>query len=304
MKEFDSIQLMQQPTAVAIGYFDSIHLGHARVLSVAAQAASEGLLPTVLTFDMQAVRPQGKGQQDLFSLDQRKRYIAELGMEQFVQIPFGLVREMSPEDFVQQILTKNGLNAKLVVVGTDFRFGYQRAGSAEDLRLLCEKAGIRAVSVDAVMAGGEEVSTSRIKALIQEGQVEEAAQLLGRPYEVEGVVEDGNHLARILGFPTANIPFPSGCLVPKRGVYRSIAIIQGESYPAITNIGVRPTVTKDVRETTETHLIGFEGDLYGQTIRVSLLEFIRPEKKFDSQEELRKEVMANIQYSQSRFRSV
>ena len=288
-------------SAVAVGYFDGMHIGHmALIRAMMTTAETDGLASVLLTFDMSTLRAAGKGTQDLITRSQKIRIAEAAGVEYFAEIPFEEVRDLSPEEFAEQILGGGFLKAETVCIGADFRFGKGRAGSAEDLIRIGNEAGFRTLTVEEVRAGDAVVSTSAIKELIRNGRIEEADVMLGYPYRIEGTVVHGNHLAAGMGFPTANLLIPKETVPPRRGVYLSRTSIDGASYKSITNIGTRPTVTEDTEPTAETHLLDFTGDLYGKPIAVMLYEFIRPEQRFSSAEELIRTVRANIEYAETK----
>lgn len=286
--------------AVAVGYFDGMHIGHAELIRVMKrEAEANGLAAVLLTFDMSALRAGGKGTKDLITRDQKLRLACESGVDYYVELRFDEVRELSPELFSAEILGTPFLNAAVVCSGTDFRFGRNRAGSVRDLEILGTQIGFRSIAVEEVRVDGIAVSTSLIKQKIRDGKITEANRMLGYSYQLEGTVIHGNHLAHGMGFPTANITLPEEIVSPKRGVYLSQTIIGERKYRSITNIGVRPTVTDDVEPTAETHILDFDGDLYGQKILLLLHEFIRPEQRFASAEELVGTVKENIRYART-----
>ena len=288
-------------SAVAVGYFDGMHVGHMALIRAMLTAAEAGGLASVLlTFDMSSFRAEGKGTQDLITRAQKVRIAEETGVEYFAEIPFEKVRDLSPEKFVEQVLGSDFLKAEIVCIGTDFRFGKGRKGSAEDLVRIGKDAGFRTLTVEEVCVGDTIVSTSAIKELIRDGRIGEADVMLGYPYRIEGTVIHGNHLAAGMGFPTANLLIPKETVPPRRGVYLSRTLIGAESYKSITNIGTRPTVTEDTEPTAETHLLDFSEDLYGKSVAVLLYEFIRPEQRFSSAEDLIRTVRANIEYAESK----
>lgn len=290
---------IQKKTAIAVGYFDGMHLGHKALISEMVMfARKKDMIPVLLTFDMTELRADGKGKKDLFPREQTISLVEELGVEVFAEIPFGEIKEMSPVDFCEKVLAKDkGLNAGAVFCGEDFRFGKDRSGKVEDLKNFGEKLGYAAITIEDVYINGEIVSTSRIKEAIEEGDIITANSMLGRPYSIYGEVVHGNHLAQELGFPTANQRVPSNVIVPRKGVYLTITEIEGKRYRSITNVGTRPTVTYDLLSTAETHILDFNGDLYGKNILVYFYEFIRPEQKFESRQELVDTVISNINYA-------
>lgn len=296
MEILREIQNNEQRTAVALGYFDGVHLGHQAVLRKACALAREyGAAPAALTFDMRAHRAQAKGKGDLDSYEHRAQRIEEMGIRMLVQLDFAAVSEMSPETFVRTVLGKEGINAAAVCCGADFRFGRGRAGDVTLLRSLGERYGFVVQVVPEVLFDGTPVSTSRIKECAARGEIEQAAALLGHPYSFSLTVCEDKKLARRLGFPTINQRFPQELLAPRFGVYQSRVELFGKSYDGISNIGVRPSVGNDREIMLETHIIDYSGDLYGRMVTVELVRFMRDEKKFDSVEALREQVVSDIE---------
>lgn len=275
-------------TCVALGLFDGLHRGHMAVLAAARELAAErGLVPAVFTFFMISAAPQSKASLSrLMSGAMFERALAGAGIERVFRPDFREFCDFSPQEFVRGVLG-GALGAGAAVCGEDFRFGRGAAGDAALLRALAEAAGIPVRIVPAVTAEGGPVSSSRIRALVREGRVEEAGRLLGRPFAIDFSVMHGRELGRALGWPTINQPFPEDFTVPRHGVYASIATVDGRRYGAVSNVGVRPTVGGGDRVLAETHIRGFAGNLYGRPVPVEFLRFLRPEIKFDSLDELR-----------------
>jgi riboflavin kinase / FMN adenylyltransferase len=257
---------------VAIGTFDGVHLGHREVIRGA---------DTVLTFDphpMSVIRPEATPK--LISTFPVKRdLIAELGVEELVVIPFDKsFSEQSAEDFVQHVLLDR-LGAAEVSVGENFRFGKGARGTPE---FLSEHDEFETRVVPLVEAAGETVSSSHIRGLVAAGEVDQAAEFLGRPFLFEGEVVHGDKRGRELGMPTANLVPDDAYVTPGHGVYAGSA----NGYPAAVNVGVRPTFETGRGLLVEAHLLDFDGDLYGQTLRIAFLNRLRGEKRFDSVDEL------------------
>ena len=300
MKETAKIEPLNIKTAVAIGYFDGIHLGHRLILQTAVDFAKQmNLCPAVFTFDMSSSRVPGKGSEDLITAKAKKKQISGLGIEYYVCPPFVEIRELSGKEFVDRILSAKCLNAAVVVCGTDFRFGKNRECGIKELAKLCGPYGIQVFPQEPVMLDGERVSSTRIKNALKKGNIQLVNRLLGYTYSVTGTVVHGNHMAHGFGFPTANIMFPKGCVLPQKGVYITDTQVDEFRFRGITNIGTRPTVTDDEEAVVETHLIDADEDLYGYEITVELLKFVRPEQKFDSVEELVDTVKMNIESARS-----
>lgn len=280
-------------TAVTLGKFDGVHLGHKLLLD---RIISERKLHSVMfTFDL---HPSSllthRKMQLLFTNEEKRAFLEPTGLEYLIAYPFTKeTAALSPEEFVRDILVSQ-LDAKLVVVGKDFCFGHQREGNVDLLRKLSGKYGFELVDYDKVVMDGEEVSSTRIRRLISEGDVAEAGRLLGRRYNIRGKVIHGNGIGNSEGMPTANVELDAGKLLPKNGVYSSYVTVDGKEYKGITNIGVKPTVSDSNSVSIETFILGFSGDLYNEVIDVSLVSFIREEKKFASLKEVKQQVEEDI----------
>lgn len=290
----------KKKTAVAVGYFDGMHIGHQELIRQMLQCAKDNdLLPAILTFDMHTFRAEGKGKHDLFPRSYTTHLAEKAGVELYVDLPFEEIRDLEPDQFASAVLGEGFLHAGAVFCGDDFRYGKDRAGDVDDLRTEGEKNGFTANVVDSVMLDGEAVSTSRIKEHMKLGEIREANRMLGKPYSMYGEVIHGNHLAQGMGFPTANIRLPAEILSPRKGVYLTETIVDGVRYRSITNVGTRPTITDDIESTAETHILDFDQNLYGKRIRILFYDFIRPEQKFGSAEELKHMVRSNIEQARN-----
>jgi riboflavin kinase/FMN adenylyltransferase len=257
---------------VAIGTFDGVHLGHREVIRDN---------DTVLTFDphpLAVVRPDALPKL-LCPPSVKADLIAGLGVEELVTIPFDRdFASKTPEQFVQEVLIDR-LGASHVSVGENFRFGKKQAGDAEFLQ---SQPAFETRVVPLVEVDGEIVSSSHVRGLVAAGEVDKAAHFLGGPFLFEGVVVEGDRRGRELGMPTANIVPDDSLATPGHGVYAAWA----HGHPAAVNVGVRPTFDSARGLLVETHLLDFDGDLYGQTLRVAFLERMRGEKRFDSVDDL------------------
>lgn len=272
-------------TGVALGFFDGVHRGHRAVIGSCADEKGEYDC-VVLTFRESPARLMGRNALLLTTNDQKAELIADIGADAVIFADFGALKELSPEDFVIRIL-RDRLNAKRVYCGFNYRFGRGGAGDIERLRELCAKQGIAVVVKEPVFCDNEQVSSSLIRQLIADGEIEKANVLLGYRYAVEGEIDSGNHLGSTMGFPTVNIPIGDGLTVPKYGVYASDIVIDGVRYKGATNIGVHPTVGAHPIPLCETFLLNFGGgDLYGKKAVCELKAFVREERHFDSIEEL------------------
>jgi riboflavin kinase/FMN adenylyltransferase len=270
---------------VTIGTFDGVHRGHRRLLEQAVQRGQELDLPvTCVTFEpvpAAVLRPEAFSGR-ISTSDEKLEQLAEAGLDEIVVVPF--TRELScwsPEDFMAWLKEKTGLRE--LWVGEGFALGRDRAGTVERLAQISADLGFRVVAVPRMTNGEEIVSSSRVRTAVMDGDVATARRLLGRPFRVAGEVVHGQHLGRQIGFPTANVVPPDGLAPLADGIYAAWGWLPGDetSRPAVAYIGSRPTVDGGERM-VETHLLDFEGDLYGKTLATDLLERIRPDARFDS----------------------
>jgi len=283
-------------TSVALGYFDGVHLGHQAVLKAALNTEYE---PAVLTF-------RGKFKGNLNINNYRFEMIKSLGIDPYQTYTYRLsdIKNLEPEEFVLKTLLGE-LNAKIVCCGYDFRFGKGGWAGADELTKLCNKFGMETIIVPPVEVDGVPVNSTFIRQLIAEGDIKKANKFLGYEHFYMGYVVGGNKLGRTIGFPTINQEFPLFCVVPRFGVYSSRVSIgvykdggfkEEQVYDGITNIGVKPTAGSHNNVTIETHIVGYDGDLYDELVKVSLVDFIRPERKFDSFEELKKQIDEDLKW--------
>lgn len=281
-----------KPRAVALGIFDGVHLGHRAVISRATgMELPDGSRATaaVFTFTQPAWALPKDGACSLITEEQRAAVLEGLGVEELIQADFNAIRDCSPQEFVEDVL-KNTLHACRVCCGFNYHFGRGGKGDADLLRSLCAPLGIEVVVVPPVLVDGEPVSASRIRRLIEEGRMEEASRLLGRPFTLDFPVVGGRKLGRLLGTPTINQPLPPHFVLPRFGVYAVSAEAGGKVRHGVTNIGVRPTVGAE-GPLAETWIADFDGDLYGRNVPVTLVKFLRPERRFESVEALQKQIL-------------
>lgn len=290
MKIFESLDFAPQAScALALGAFDGLHPGHLAVV----RAALEGGLPAeVFTF------PQApSGEPAVTTGEDKVRILEDLGVRRMYSVEFAGIRGMEARDFVEQVLFQK-INARRLCCGEDFRFGRGAAGNTELLKELCRDRGVELVVVPPVELDGAKISSTRIRKAVEAGDIPSANRLLGRPFGFELEVIHGNHLGTGLGTPTINQALPEGFVLPRFGVYAAWCRVNGAFYPGVCNIGVKPTVGSD-RVLAETWMPGFAGDIYGQQVRLFLLEFIRPERKFASLDELKEEISRNAAQAQA-----
>lgn len=278
---------MSEKTAVALGYFDGLHPGHIGVIGAAL--AQRGLKPAVFTFNCDTTLPKFKSPEDIISFENKRELLAKAGVEYIYAPDFAEVCTLTDEDFVRQILRER-LNAGYACCGSNFRFGLGGHGTPERLIKIGERFEMRVEIVEDVCLDGELISSSKIRELIKMGKIEEANRLLGYEWMFKLPVVHGNEIGRTLSFPTINQILPETNVMPRFGVYQSYVRVRGKNYRGITNIGIRPTIENSRGVICETHILDFEGDLYGENIEVALCKFIRPETRFSSLEELKNQI--------------
>ncbi len=215
-----------------------------------------------------------------------------MGIETVCEPPFSAFRQLKPEEFFQQILLEK-LNTKAVFCGYDYRFGLNAKGNTALLEQFCQQTGVRFETVPALMKDGIPISSTRIRELLRNGETESAAELLGERYAIDYPVAHGRQLGRKMGFPTINQMYPAGALLPRFGVYATLAHIDGVLRMGVTNVGVKPTISGENAPSAETYLIDYHGDLYGRSILLSFVSFLRPERKFASVNELFEQIAAD-----------
>jgi riboflavin kinase/FMN adenylyltransferase len=294
---------IQRPTVLTLGVFDGLHLGHQLIMrTVVERAHFLEAIPTAITFDPhpRAVLHPQSSPPLLQTLDQKVEGFGVLGIEQTIVVRF--TEEFSTiqaKDFLQDVVMDR-LHAREVYLGRGFAFGHNREGNIELLRRLSQEMGFVAGEVPEVGLRGQRVSSSKIRQLLAQGKVNMARRMLGRPYGVEGRVERGNERGHRLGFPTANLR-PQNRVIPANGVYVTGTLIDGQWRRSVTNVGTRPTFETGSEPSVETFVINWEGDLYGDVIRVRFLYRLRNERKFDSLESLKTQITKDVDRAQSYF---
>ncbi|MBI2843832.1 MAG: bifunctional riboflavin kinase/FAD synthetase [Armatimonadetes bacterium] len=293
----DSVSEDLVKSAVSIGMFDGVHLGHRSLLAVLQSEAERiGCPAVVLTFDRHPLELLAPERAPLYinTLEQRIQILDEAGADLIVMEPFDReLADLSPEEFVDRILVER-LRAAAVVVGTDFRFGRKRAGDIDLLRKHGKEKGFRVVGVEPTTLHGAPVSSTRIRNAIARGDVESAARLLGRPFVLLGRVVRGSGLGRKLGFPTANIEVAPRQIVPKDGIYAVRVSVGNQSFRGACSIGIRPTIERAGRA-IEVHIDGFSGNIYEAEIAVVFYWRLRDEMKFENFESLAAQIARDLE---------
>lgn len=283
---------MKESTIFALGFFDGVHLGHQALLKACRELAEKHSCRVgVVTF---TAHPDalvlGKAPVLITTSEDRKRLLHAYGAKLVWELPFD--KEIMTTHWSAFLTQLVEAGAKGFVCGQDFRFGAGGLGTAKKLEDYCKKRNLPCAIVAEQVMDGERISSTRIRGLLEQGDLETANRLLGHPHILTGIVTEGKQLGRELGFPTANLPLPKGVLIPKCGVYVTKVVVGENVYPAVTNIGTRPTVNGQ-GVNLECHLLDFSGDLYGKEITVVFYDFLRPEQKFDSLEELKAQIAAD-----------
>ena len=270
---------MKERKIYALGFFDGVHLGHQALLQECSRLATDrGCLAAAVTFDLPpSAVLRGQKPNMINTPRDREALLRQFGMESVLICPATTeLLTMSWRDFLSSLLAGG---AEGFVCGADFRFGHNGEGTAENLTAFCDARGLACVIVPEQTMDGEKISSTRIRALLEKGDVENANRLMGHPHTLTGTVVAGQQLGRTIGVPTANLRLENSLLTPAFGVYACIAQVEGHSYVAVTNIGTRPTVDgQDV--TVEPWILDFDGDLYGKEITLQFHKFLRPEEKF------------------------
>ena len=289
---------------IALGFFDGIHIGHAALLNRTLLRAVEiDAIPSALSFDIHPdTLVYGKPVPLINSAAGRADLIRRLfGIENVIFIHFNReVMQMPWQQFVQTLIRE--MDAAWFVVGHDFRFGWKGEGNAQRLNAYCEEHGIGCDVIPAVTLDGRVVSSTYIRELIESGNMERANEFLGHPHTLVDTVHYGYRLGTKMGTPTINMQFPDGVLVPRHGVYAAKAVLEdGSEHMAVTNVGVRPTVSGEDRVSVESFILDYSGNLYDRQVRIEFFAFLRPEKKFPSVEALKAQILRDAEETRRFF---
>ncbi|HZZ77544.1 MAG TPA: riboflavin biosynthesis protein RibF [Gemmataceae bacterium] len=277
--------------ALTIGNFDGVHRGHQALLAEAVHKARPAVAVTFDPHPIQILRPE-LVQPFLSTLDNRTQLLHQYGVDHVLVLKTSpAFLHLSASDFFEQIVA-DGLRAKFLIEGYSFAFGRNREGTIDVLKQLCAEKGVRLTLIPPQEVAGQRVSSSRIRAELMAGHADVAAQMLGRPYRITGVVGTGARRGATLGFPTANLEqIPT--LIPGNGVYAARAVVDGATWPAAVNIGPNPTFGDDARK-VETHLVGFSGQIYGKSLCLDFVKKVRDTRPFASVQELITQIRADV----------
>lgn len=294
--------MRQEDCVVVLGNFDGVHKGHQRLFQVAKdRAKANGLRTVVFSFYPHPTWVIGDNRKALImSRRDKKQVIGEMGIDELIEYPFTRTfAAISPETFFVDILMKR-LKAKILVVGSNYYFGKGKTGNPKYLRQLGEKYNIEVCIVDAVKIGGSMISSSSIRKLILEGNIEKANEMLGHPYMIVGNVVQGKQLGRTIGFPTINLIADPDRVYPPNGVYATVVRVYSKTYRGMTNIGVNPTVSGQ-RKMIETHIFNYDADIYGEAVEVYFYHYVRPEQKFKDINALKAQIQQDKWHVQEFF---
>ena len=294
---------MKKNTIYALGFFDGVHIGHAALLRECRRLADQqGCTAAAVTFSSHPdTLVLGKTPRLINTIEDRVRLLKQCGMDEVIILPFDRkIQTMDWQEFLASLRKDYG--AVGLVCGHDFRFGNRGAGNARLLAEYCERNHMPWAVVPEQRLGEIPVSSTHIRSLLEEGQMEEAADFLGHPHMLTGTVISGRKLGRTLGIPTANLALPAGVICPKHGVYACKALVENREYLAVTNIGNRPTVAGH-HTTIEPWLLDFEGDLYGKELTLEFYAYLRPEQKFPSLDMLQAEIRKNAEETRKFFQN-
>lgn len=286
---------LNHDTAVAMGKFDGIHIGHRRLLEEILDQKKRGLRACVFTFDPAPAVLFGQSDgRELSTREEKRRLFADMGVDILIEFPLNEETAATPaEAFVREYLCTR-MNARYIAAGEDLSFGERGAGDAELLRALSDELGFQVRIIEKVCVDGREVSSTRIRSCLEAGELEEVQRLLDSPYAVLGTVVRGRQIGRTIGFPTVNLLPEPDKLLPPNGVYFSRVLWGGKALAAVSNVGYKPTVTEERIMGVESYLYDFDRELYGEEISVELLSFRRPERHFESLEALRAQLEEDI----------
>ncbi|MBR2714922.1 MAG: bifunctional riboflavin kinase/FAD synthetase [Ruminococcus sp.] len=288
MQIFDSIRKTEYKTTVALGFFDGVHKGHAEVVGKCAGLSGKSVA-TVLTFKKSPSAVLATKKPLLTSNEVKFRLFEKNGVEDVFCIDFEEVMNLSPYEFVADILVAK-LNAECIVTGRNYHFGKGGKAGVDDLRKLCDELGIELITCDGVMYEGKMISSTRIRECIALGEIEKANAMLGYDFFIESEIISGNHIGKKLSFPTINQRLSSEIITPRFGVYATEVVVGERTHKGATNIGTHPTVG-DSEPVCETHILDYNGeDLYGETVKTVLRKFIREERKFSNIDELKAQI--------------
>ena len=296
---------IEEPTAVTLGKFDGLHRGHELLMHTVLECKERYHVASVaFTFDMPPRNRVEEIVANVLTTNEEKQYIFEKqGIDYLIECPFTTeVMSMEPKDFIAWIATS--LNMKYVVVGDDFRFGHKRAGDYHTLLQYEKEYGYKTIVLDKLKDSNRDISSTYVREKIADGNIRKANELLGYHYFIKSEILHGKKLGRRIGIPTINMILSEHKLLPPTGVYVTEVLVEGKKYMGVTNVGCKPTVSEERIVGVETYIDNFSQDIYGEKIVVSFLEYIRPEMKFASIEELKAQMESDIHVARKCYKNI
>ncbi len=294
--------LIEEDTVLSLGKFDGLHAGHQCLIEqLLQQKRMRGIKSAIFTF----VSPPSDAIDNtkhkvLLTLDEKEYIFEKAGIDYLIEYPFSQdIMRITAEEFIEKIV--KSLHVKAFIVGTDYRFGYQRKGDYHLLESYAKEYGYEVIVVEKKKLYGQDISSTRIRTSIEDDQLSFANELLDYPYFIQGTVTEGKQIGRTIGIPTINLVPPDEKLLPSFGVYVSKVEIGNKIYPGLTNIGRKPTVGNKLPIGVETHILGFNQMIYGSKVRVHLIKKIREEKKFASVEELKAQIQKDLEVTRDKY---
>ncbi|MBZ4671881.1 MAG: ribF [Deferribacteraceae bacterium] len=289
-------------TVITIGNFDGVHIGHQKIIGKVVELSKKyNFEPVLFTFNNHPMSHFGADIELIMPESKKIQLIFEKGIKHLISIDFtDEFASMPAELFVRELLVKK-LKARYIVVGYDYRFGKKRQGDFNLLNMLSAKYGYTAIKIDKVEIDNMTVSSTNIRRLIKEGDIEIANKMLGREFDMEGVVTDGDNLGKLIGYPTANINH-NNYIIPKYGVYITKTYIGEQEYPSLTNVGIRPTIVDKNELRIETYILNFDKDIYGKNVKISFLKYLREEMKFGSFSQLKLKIDEDVKIAKEFFK--
>ena len=281
----------QKKLSLAMGYFDGVHLGHQKVIKKAVELAkSNGTKSAVITFkDHPCCFFYGVCPKYILTRKERQEKIAELGVDYLYEFDFAKIANLSAQEYLKDIIIKN-FSPIGISTGFNHHFGAGKTGSPEFLEKMSHVYNYIYNKTEAEKLNGETISSTKIRQLLSNGQIETANKMLGYKFQLEGKVITGQQLGRKIGFRTANVLYPNELIDLPFGAYATIITYQNKTYKGVTNFGIRPTVSTTEQCTVETHILNFDKDIYNENIKIEFIKMLRAEKKFNSIEELKKQI--------------
>lgn len=293
---------LSRKTAVTLGKFDGIHIGHRLLIDQIVSSKEEGLTPVMFTFSSANVIRKDSIDSYIYTEDEKREILEEMGLDILISYPFDDdIKHMDAERFIKDILVDQ-LQAKRVVVGSDYCFGYQRQGNVDLLLKSSARYGYKCIVYDKICLENTVVSSTSIRNELLNGNIELVNRMLGREYSITGEVQYGNQIGRTLGMPTANIRPATDKLLPPNGVYVTKIRFDDNEYAGITNIGYKPTIGGETQPGVETYIFDYNGHLYGKKITVQFCTFVRGEQKFSNLERLKEQMHKDMAFGRSYFK--